>query len=135
MKNKRLTKHSILISLIALVSFITVVMKIIISISDNNEVSLQNKKIVNQSLYQTNMNGQTFGPNIYNNSYIGNEPDLIAAYGIDGTFGYVLATDFDSNPCNPTEAIAQQNKNGNLRVIPLYDKDGETVIGEFVIKP
>jgi len=45
-------------------------------------------------------------------------PDLVASYGSDGTFGYVKATDLNE----------VKNNSGS---IPLYDRDGRTVIGAF----
>jgi len=63
------------------------------------------------------------------------EPDLISAIGVDGTQGYVLKIDLDGElPKSPEEAIAiQNNRTPGGRDIPLYDVDGETVIGVFHI--
>ncbi len=82
--------------------------------------------------YQTNINGESYGYAGQNADMIGYEPDLIAAYGTDGTFGYVRATELVSpTPSSPEEAIAlsQQNKNG--KTINVYGKDGITVISTF----
>lgn len=77
-----------------------------------------------------------------------NTPDLIACIGIDGTEGYCFQSDLDGEqPNNPEEALeymkrleerlAEMKITGEkyVRIIPLYDKDGETVIGEFGISP
>ncbi|MDF2938676.1 MAG: hypothetical protein K0Q90_4049 [Paenibacillaceae bacterium] len=60
-------------------------------------------------------------------------PDLISAQGIDGTGGYIKFTDaFEEAPRNPEEAIERQkNRIPGSRLIPLYDQDGVTVIGQF----
>jgi len=82
--------------------------------------------------YPKNKNGQTYGsatdapsPDM--------EPELIRAIGVDGTTGYVLKKDLDGErPKSPEEAIAIQNsRSPGGRDIPLYDVDGETVIGVF----
>ena len=75
-----------------------------------------------------------------------NTPDLIAAIGIDGTYGYVLRTDLDGEqPNNPEEAMEymkrleeryeEMRRTGEIytRIISLYAEDGITVIGEFGI--
>ncbi|WP_340028403.1 hypothetical protein MHB71_30570 [Paenibacillus sp. FSL H7-0940] len=84
------------------------------------------------SLYPKNKNGQTYGSNIYASSPE-TEPDLILAMGVDGTEGYLLKKDMDGEqPKTPEEAIAIQNsRSPDGWDIPLYDKDGETVIGVF----
>jgi len=90
-------------------------------------------------IYPVNENGQTYG-SAADAISIETEPDLIAAIGIDGTKGYVLAKDLRANmPKTPEEAIAQMNArktaeaNGTYegRLIPLYDVDGKTVIGQY----
>ena len=68
---------------------------------------------------------------------------LIAALGTNGTRGFVKAEDLDGNlPSNPAEAVdymeemARKTAYGTkkyVRLIPLYDADGVTVIGEFAI--
>jgi hypothetical protein len=66
------------------------------------------------------------------------EADLIKAYGVDGTIGYVGSTDLRGDePKNPEEAIAMQKQRvaSGVRKIPLYDVSGKTVIGEFHVFP
>jgi len=84
------------------------------------------------SLYPKNKNGQTYGSSVYATSPE-TEPDLILAFGVDGTEGYLLKKDMEGElPKTPEEAIAMQNsRSPEGRDIPLYDKDGETVIGVF----
>ncbi|MFC7677372.1 hypothetical protein [Paenibacillus sp. GCM10028914] len=84
--------------------------------------------------YPKNKNGQTFGSSADATSPE-TEPELISATGVDGTAGYVLKKDLDGElPKTPEEAIAIQNsRSPDGRDIPLYDVDGETVIGVFHI--
>lgn len=63
------------------------------------------------------------------------EPNLIWACGTKGESGYVRSSDLNGNmPKNPEEAIKiTQENEGKSSEIPLYDKDGKTVIGSFRI--
>ncbi|MGG4346592.1 hypothetical protein [Paenibacillus lautus] len=82
--------------------------------------------------YPKNKNGQTYGSSSDATSPE-TEPELISATGVDGTAGYVLKKDLDGElPKSPEEAIAIQNsRSPDGRDIPLFDVDGETVIGVF----
>ncbi|MGX1829129.1 hypothetical protein ACWIE6_12790 [Paenibacillus taichungensis] len=84
--------------------------------------------------YPKNRNGQTYGSATEATSPE-TEPELIEAIGVDGTEGYVLKKDLDGEqPSTPEEAIALQNSRAaDGRDIPLYDLDGENVIGVFHI--
>jgi len=85
--------------------------------------------------YQVNENGQTYGSNIAAES-IETEPDLILACGTNGKTGYVKKLDLNGDmPKTPEEAIkiTQKNKVQNIREIPLYEKDGKTIIGSFKV--
>lgn len=84
------------------------------------------------SFYPKNQNGQTYGSAVYATSPE-TEPDLILAFGVDGTEGYLLKKDMEGElPNTPEEAIEMQNnRSPDGYDIPLYDKDGETVIGVF----
>ena len=96
--------------------------------------------------YPVNENGQTYGGIDPYSIVPQEEPDLIAAMGIDGTLGYIYAADVDGDkPSTPEEAaIYMENLERTreraraagevyLRLIPLYDSDGVTVIGEYGI--
>lgn len=82
--------------------------------------------------YPKNENGQTYG-SAADAISPETEPDLIRAKGVDGTSGYVQKKDLDGElPKNPEEALAiQKSRPPGGRDIPLYDVDGETVIGVF----
>ena len=71
-------------------------------------------------------------------------PGLIAATGVDGTEGYVYVKDLEGEQAqNPEEAveymmclrqevdIAQSEDSAFIRYVPLYDKDGITIIGKI----
>jgi hypothetical protein len=64
--------------------------------------------------WATNANGQTYGTVKEG----GAEPDLESAYATNGRLGYVVTADLDSDV---------------PKSIPVYESDGETVIGEFHI--
>lgn len=87
--------------------------------------------------YATNAEGQTYGSALEARTPQ-EEPDLIEAYGDDGTSGYVRADDL--NGPAPTreevlEHIDAQEKGAIPDVrIPLYESDGTTVIGTFTIE-
>lgn len=91
---------------------------------------------VEKPVYDVNQAGQSFG------SLVGvaeqdDWPDLIDTIGDDGkTQGFVLKSDFiGPQPQTPEEAVRIQNEvNSKPRTIPLYAKDGVTVIGTFTIQ-
>ncbi|WP_051533880.1 hypothetical protein [Desulfitibacter alkalitolerans] len=85
-------------------------------------------------VYKVNKYGQTYGSSLFAVSFE-TEPDLILAKGVDGTIGYIYATDsYGEVPKNPEEALAMQKANAGKdhRVIPLYASDGKTIIGKFI---
>lgn len=66
--------------------------------------------------------------------------NMIAAVGVNNIEGYVSIDDLydtKNEPTSPEEMLERQNKrmmsNETYRLIPLYDNDGETVIGEYRI--
>lgn len=96
--------------------------------------------------HETNSNGQTYGSSsvAIENLAPGTVvvlPELIAAMGSNGKEGYVYCKDLEGEqPNNPEEAVEymkrleELNKQGlYTRIIPLYESDGITVIGEFEI--
>jgi hypothetical protein len=81
--------------------------------------------------YPTNASGQTFGPDRAGVQ----EPDLVAVVATNGEKGYCWWTDLDGPvPATPQEALwIQAAGGGKKRVIPVYQSDGTTQIGDFVI--
>lgn len=83
--------------------------------------------------YPINDNGQTYGPNMGNATIILGEPDLQLAIGENGTIGYAKKVDLEGPlPKTPAEA-ARLSTEVKPREIPLYDVDGETIIGKFIV--
>ncbi|WP_053387838.1 hypothetical protein [Leucobacter japonicus] len=77
----------------------------------------------------TNNQGEDYG--------VSNElgvPDLVRAGATNGKIGYVRNSDLiGTMPGSPEEVEAWQEGQTDSRTIPVYDEDGITVIGEFVI--
>ncbi|MGG3885307.1 hypothetical protein [Brevibacillus panacihumi] len=88
------------------------------------------KNLMAKTEYEVNDNGETYGSAL--SAYtIGAEPDLISAVGTNGVEGYVRADDLTPKVSSIEEALEQNAENGDVRTIPLYAEDGETVLGEF----
>lgn len=80
-----------------------------------------------------NAKGETYG--VANDK---GAPDLIAVAATNGRSGYAydeeLSHPFAPQPTSPEDALAQQEANkGKVFRVPVYESDGETVIGEFLI--
>jgi hypothetical protein len=91
---------------------------------------------VNQvtTTWKVNANGQTYG---VENSH--GVPDLIAAVASNGRQGYIKKNELDaangSNVTSQAEALKwQQAHAGATTDIPVYDSDGTSVIGQFVME-
>lgn len=65
------------------------------------------------------------------------EPDLILVETAEGVSGYVYKSDLDeasgANVSSPREALSWQEAAQDLRKIPVYEVDGITQIGSFVV--
>ena len=83
--------------------------------------------------YPRTASGKTYGSQLLA-EYVGHGPELIAADGIDGTSGYILADDLNPHVNTPEEAAAYMERMAKntkgYREIPLYDLE-ENVIGTF----
>jgi hypothetical protein len=78
-----------------------------------------------------NRSGQTYGTGL---GLEWNErPDLIAVTATSGVHGYAYAGDLEPpGISSPEEALAWQEASRGLSFsVPVYESDGETVIGEF----
>ena len=98
-----------------------------------SDLVIPSKESILKEGYPTNENGQTYGPNMGDLilSELG-ESDLILAEGENGTIGYVKQEDLHGpQPKTPEEAVKLNE--AKPREIPLYDVDGETVIGKFIV--
>ncbi|MCM3711012.1 metal ABC transporter substrate-binding protein [Sporosarcina luteola] len=91
------------------------------------------ESILENGRYPINNNGETYGPNMGNATITLGEPDLMSAKGENGTIGYVKRVDLEGpQPKTPAEAV-RLSKVAKPREIPLYDVDGETIIGKFIV--
>ncbi|GMA37790.1 hypothetical protein [Demequina litorisediminis] len=62
------------------------------------------------------------------------EPEFIQAWGEDGTLGFVKSADLEPVKVSSPEDAARANDVADkVFSIPLYDEDGKTVIGEFLV--
>lgn len=106
------------------------------SADDNGKISKTIDTI--RGYFKTNDNGETYGTYIDKGDGEWEEPDLMAVIGVNDVEGYVKKVDLydeENQPNNPEEAIAymeEREKEGS-RLIPVYEKDGKTVIGEYRI--
>ncbi|MEK4368379.1 hypothetical protein NSQ20_17455 [Paenibacillus sp. FSL K6-1122] len=77
-----------------------------------------------------NDNGQTYGSFIYHDE---TELDLVKAFGVDGTEGYIKTSDMNQDlPQTPEEAIQSMNEPKFDKYINLYDSN-ENIIGKFLL--
>ncbi|CEO08285.1 hypothetical protein [Paraclostridium sordellii] len=106
------------------------------SADDNGKISKTIDTI--RGYFKTNDNGETYGTYIDKGDGEYEEPDLMAVIGVNDVEGYVKKVDLydeENQPNNPEEAIAymEEREKEGLRLIPVYEKDGKTVIGEYRI--
>lgn len=83
--------------------------------------------------WEVNARGETYGVENVNGS-----PDLIAVIATNGRHGYAYRADLGAAggpmPTDPADAmVKQQERLGQTFSVPVYESDGETLIGEFVI--
>lgn len=80
-----------------------------------------------------NAKGETFGV-----TNVHGDPDLVGVVATNGRLGYAYDADLDRaggpEPTSPEHALElQEERAGKSLSAPVYESDGETVIGEFVI--
>jgi hypothetical protein len=81
---------------------------------------------VRTTAWGVNASGQTYG--VQNQHGI---PDLIAAMATNHRSGYVYANQLETDPKSPSQAVAQNN--APPRTLTVYQSDGKTPIGKFVV--
>ena len=87
----------------------------------------------NSSAVSINDNGEIYGSEYWLNQ-IGIEPDLIEAMGENGVEGYIRKEDLEYDAIKTLEQVLQVTELAKQnRIIPLFAKDGMTVIGAFVV--
>lgn len=106
------------------------------SADDNGKISKTIDTI--RGYFKINDNGETYGTYIDKGDGEYEEPDLMAVIGVNDVEGYVKKVDLydeENQPNNPEEAIAymEEREKEGPRLIPVYEKDGKTVIGEYRI--
>ncbi|CEP89511.1 beta-lactamase inducer [[Clostridium] sordellii] len=106
------------------------------SADDNGKISKTIDTI--RGYFKINDDGETYGTYIDKGDGEYEEPDLMAVIGVNDVEGYVKKVDLydeENQPNNPEEAIAYMEKREKEgpRLIPVYEKDGKTVIGEYRI--
>ncbi|WP_285725651.1 hypothetical protein [Psychromicrobium xiongbiense] len=93
--------------------------------------------------FAQNQSGKTYG-SAASASAPNEEPDLIQVKASNGRVGYVYKTELDAASGDPqqlhfkspAEALAWQAKHaGKTEHLAVYEADGTTKIGEFVINP
>jgi len=122
-------------SLIAVLTITAVVVIISGSIyidSANSALNEDGAKGSNTT-YPVNQAGQTYGKfGDYGKGLVG--PDLVLAEATNGAIGYVLEADLQGpDHRTPEEALQWQSQQKMDRSIPVYEKDGTTIIGEFIM--
>lgn len=106
------------------------------SADDNGKISKTIDTI--RGYFKTNDNGETYGTYIDKGDGEWEEADLMAVIGVNDIEGYVKKVDLydeKNQPNNPEEAIdyMEKREKEGPRLIPVYEKDGKTVIGEYRI--
>lgn len=97
---------------------------------------------VEKPIYPTNDAGETYG-SAADAPTPEDEPDLIKVMATNGKIGYARSIDLDRASgvlvANPEEALAwtedaqERAASGEEVSVPVYEVDGKTVIGKFVI--
>ena len=107
---------------------------------NNNSVKMEEPPLTIAPEYPVNKSGKTYGEiaNVLPEDY----PDLIGVIATNGKEGYAYKEDFCDEYIakSPEDAVRYMEKLKELndrgyyfQAIPVYDIDGETVIGEFEI--
>lgn len=132
MRFKLLSVRTVIISVALVLGIIAGTFGSELAIAHINANSNPNQIHAPAPVFPKNENGQTYGSSAHATSP-DTEPDLIRAYGVDGTLGYVLSVDLNERmPKTPQEALAEQKRRmESVRQIPLYDVNGVTIIGVF----
>lgn len=86
------------------------------------------ENLSNDPLYELNPDGFRYGSGLFvDEGFL----DLIQAEATNGKIGYVWYDDL--NEPAPESPVAAANYVSTERFIPVYEEDGRTVIGEFLI--
>lgn len=139
-KGLKVMKKLINISLCVIVLILGVFVGVVVSVPTSADSANLNTQEHIKPVFLVNENGQTYGSSA-NCIAAEDFPDLILAVGQDGTEGYVYNSDMQGyTPSSPEDAVRYMNELMELNEqginsfsIPLYESDGTTVIGEFLL--
>ncbi|WKL02437.1 hypothetical protein Q0F98_40840 [Paenibacillus amylolyticus] len=96
----------------------------------DSSTSVYIEELKNKTEYSINSNNETYGSGLSAQT-IGHDPDLIEAIGTNGLKGYVKSKELEPEVNTIEEALAQNQVNGSVRTISLYDVEGINIIGQF----
>lgn len=96
----------------------------------DSSTSVYIEELKNKTEYSINSNNETYGSGVSAQT-IGHDPDLIEAIGTNGLKGYVKSKELEPEVNTIEEALAQNQVNGSVRTISLYDVEGINIIGQF----
>ena len=82
--------------------------------------------------YAINENGMEYG-SILTAEYTGYNPELVSVVATNGIEGYAYGSELFIEPTTLEDAIAVSQET-HTKIVPVYDPDGVTKIGEFVTR-
>ena len=107
---------------------------VLVPVPDHNATANEASPSTTVAAYEVNNSGQTlgeFGVGLTKDPSA--TPELILAVASNGTEGYVVYADvFEAPARSPDQAVATGDKPRSVYTVPVYAKDGKTVIGEYV---
>lgn len=98
----------------------------------NSSPYLQRCISIPEEEYEVNANGLTYGSDFYSDS-MEDMPDLVRVLGLNGVEGYVYACDLYWQPESLEEVLDYLENENDSYTIPVYMKDGITVVDSFVV--
>lgn len=130
-------KNKLFLEKTKIVLLATICLLIIISIAfltgaikNNSESSIPTIEDVLENGYPKNELGETYGPDLGNNSF--ESPDLQLAEATNGKLGYVRTTELDDNYTR-ADVLNSFTRQKTSKTVKVYLEDGKTVIGKFVL--
>jgi len=123
-------RHLMLVGIVALAAALFAAYSVMVASAD-----LTPAPSGTPTVWPQNDSGVTYGSGLDAASHE-DEPDLIRVQATNGKVGYAYRTDLEGpEPSSPAAAVAQQKaRGGRPEVIPVYEVDGVTRIGTFVIE-
>ncbi len=107
---------------------------VLVHVPDQNATASEASPSTTVTAFEVNDSGQTlgeFGVGLTKDPSA--TPDLILAVASNGTEGYVVYVDVFGAPTHALDqAVATGGKPRPAYTVPVYAKDGKTVIGEYL---